>query len=144
MLYKIVKEICEAKREARVMPVLATELELKRELSRRGVMYTTESFGKMCSELAADPRITTIRTLNHTAYAVNPQEQQEILSAEARGAGQTTTGQHSLLSEPAVAKSEKALPRATPTMCGVPEDREYNPSDGGRPHYADKYWWLEI
>lgn len=143
MIFEIVKEICEAKR-GKVHPALATELELKHELSRRGVTYTAKSFSDMCNALVADPRITTIRTLNYTAYAVNPQEQQEILSAKARGAGQTTTSQHSLLSEPAVAKSEKALPRATPTMCGVPEDREDNTSDGGGSHYADKYWWSEI
>ena len=140
----MVAEICRAKREARIMPVLATELELKRELSRRGVTYTTESFGKMCSELAADPRITTIRTLNYTAYADNTQEQQEGLSAEARGAGQTTSGKHSILSEPAVEKSKETLSRPTSTMCGVPEDREDNPSDGGGSHHADKYWWSEI
>lgn len=143
MLYKIVKEICEAKR-GKVLPVLATELELKRELSRRGVMYTTESFGKMCSELAADPRITTIRTLNQRAYAYDTQEQQEGLSAEARGAGQTTTSKHSILSEPAVAKSEEIVSRATPTVRGVPEDGEDNTSDGGGSHYIDKYWWSEI
>lgn len=143
MLYKIVKEICEAKR-GKVHPVLATELELKRELSRRGVMYTTDSFGKMCRELATDPRIVTIRTLNYTAYADNTQEQQEGLSAEARGAGQTTTGKHSILPKPAVAKSEEIVSRATPTMRGVPEDREDNPSDGGGSHHADKYWWSEI
>lgn len=143
MLYEIVQEICEAKR-GKVRPVLATELELKRELSRRGVMYTTESFGKMCSELATDPRITTIRTLNQRAYADNTQEQQEGLSAEARGAGQTTTGKYAILPKPAVAKSEEVVSRATPTVRGVPEDGEDNPSDGGGSHHADKYWWSEI
>lgn len=143
MLYEIVKEICEAKR-GKVHPALATELELKRELSRRGVPYTTESFRQMCSELATDPRITTIRTLNYTAYADDTQEQQEDLSAEARGAGQTTTGQHSILSEPAVAKSEETLSRSTPTMRGVSDAGEDNPSDGGRSHHVDKYWWSEI
>lgn len=73
MIFEIVKEICEAKR-GKVLPVLATELELKRELSRRGVAYTTESFSEMCSELATDPRITTIRTLNYTAYANDTKE----------------------------------------------------------------------
>jgi hypothetical protein len=139
----MVAEICEAKR-GKVHPVLATELELKRELSRRGVMYTTESFRHMCSELATDPRITTIRTLNYTAYANNTEEPQEGLSAKARGAGQTTTGKHSILSEPAVAKSEEVVSRATPAMCGVPDAGEDNPSDGGGLHYADKYWWSEI
>jgi hypothetical protein len=143
MLYEIVQEICEAKR-GKVHPVLATELELKRELSRRGVMYTTESFRQMCSELATDPRITTIRTLNYTAYANNTEEPQEGLSAKARGAGQTTTGKHSILPKPAVAKSEETLSRPTPTVRGVPEGGEDNPSDGGGPHYADKYWWSEI
>lgn len=139
----IVAEICEAKR-GKVCPVLATELELKRELARRGVAYTAESFRQMCSELATDPRIMTIRTLNYTAYADNTQEQQEGLSAEARGAGQTTTGKHSILSEPAVAKSEATIPRPTSTMCGVSEGGEDNPSDGGGSHHADKYWWSEI
>lgn len=143
MIFEIVKEICEAKR-GKVLPVLATELELKRELSRRGVAYTTESFSNMCNALVANPRITTIRTLNYTAYADNTQEQQEVLSAKARGAGQTTSGKHSILSEPAVAKSEEIVPRATPTMRGVPEDGADNTSDGSRPHYADKYWWFEI
>jgi hypothetical protein len=143
MLYEIVKEICEAKR-GKVRPVLATELELKRELARRGVAYTAESFGRMCSELATDSRITTIRTLNYTAYAYNTQEQQEILSAKARGAGQTTTGKYSILSEPAVEKSEAAISRPTSTMCGVPESGEDNTSDGGGPYHADKYWWSEI
>lgn len=143
MLYEIVQEICEAKR-GKVRPVLATELELKRELSRRGVMYTTESFGKMCSELATDPRITTIRTLNQRAYADNTQEQQEGLSAEARGAGQTTTGKYAILPKPAVAKSEETLSRPTPTVRGVPEDGEDNPSDGSGSHHADKYWWSKI
>lgn len=143
MLYEIVEEICEAKR-GKVHPVLATELELKRELARRGVAYTAKSFRQMCSELATDPRITTIRTLNYTAYADNTQEQQEELSAKARGAGQTNTGEHPILPEPAVAASEETLSRPTSTMRGVPEDGEDNPSDGSRPHYADKYWWSEI
>lgn len=143
MIFEIVKEICEAKR-GRVHPALATELELKRELSRRGVTYTAESFSEMCSDLAADPRITTIRTLNQRAYADNSQKQQEVLSAEARGARPTTTGQHSILSEPAVAKSEKIVSRTTPTMRGVPEDGEDNPSDGGGSYHTDKYWWCEI
>lgn len=143
MLYEIVEEICEAKR-GKVYPVLATELELKLELASRGVAYTAESFGKMCSELATDLRITTIRTLNYTAYADNTQEQQEDLSAEARGAGQTTTGEYSILSEPAVEKSEAAISRPTSTMCGVSEDGEDNTSDGGGSHHTDKYWWREI
>ena len=143
MLYEIVKEICEAKR-GKVHPVLATEHELKRELARRGVAYTAESFGKMCSELATDPRITTIRTLNYTAYADNTQKQQEDLSAEARGAGQTTTGKHSILSEPAVEASEEAISGAASTMRGVSNEGENNPSDGSGSYHADKYWWSEI
>lgn len=139
----IIVEICEAKR-GKVCPVLATELELKRELARRGVAYTAESFGKMCSELATDPRITTIRTLNYTAYAYDTQEQQEVLSAEARRAGQTNTGEYSILPESAVEKSEAAISGATSTVRGVPSEGEDNSSDGSGPHYADKYWWREI
>jgi hypothetical protein len=143
MIFEIVKEICEVKR-GRVHPVLATERELKRELSRRGVPYTAKSFSDMCNALAADPRITTIRTLNQRAYANNTQEQQEELSAEARSAGQAPTSKHSILSKPAVAESEETLSRPTSTVRGVPKDGQDNPSDGGGPHYADQYWWSEI
>lgn len=139
----LVREICESKR-GRISPEGVTELELKQELSRRGVYYTAESFRELCKELKHDPRIVAYRTLNCTAYAYNTQEQQEDLSAEARGAGQTTTGKHSILPEPAVEKSEETLSRPTSTMCGVSEDGEDNTSDGSRPHYADKYWWSEI
>lgn len=143
MLYEIAKEICEGK-SGKVHPVLATELELKRELSRRGVTYTAKSFSDMCNALVADPRITTIRTLNQRAYADNTQEQQEGLSAEARSSRPTTPSKHPILSKPAVAKSEKNVSRSTSAVRGVPKDGKDNPSDGGRPHYADKYWWSEI
>jgi hypothetical protein len=143
MIFEIVKEICEAKR-GKVHPALATELELKRELARRGVAYTAESFRQMCSELATDPLITAIRTLNYTAYAYNTQKQQEILSAEARGAGQTNTGECSILPKSAVEKSEAAISGATPTVCGVPDEGKDNASDGGGSHHTDKYWWSEI
>lgn len=143
MLYDIVKEICETKR-SKVNPVLATELELKRELSRRGIAYTAESFRRMCRELEADSRIKTIRTLNHTAYADNTQEQQEGLSAEARSAGQAPTSKYTVLPKPAVEKSEAAISGATSTVRGMPDEGEDNTSDSSGPHYADKFWWSEI
>lgn len=143
MLYEIVKEICEIKR-SKVLPVLATELELKRELSRRGIAYTAESFRRMCRQLEADSRIKTIRTLNHTAYADNTEEFQESLSAKERSAGQAPTSKYPILPKPAVEKSEAAISGATSTVRGVPDEGEDNTSDSSGPHYADKFWWSEI
>lgn len=139
----LVREICESKR-GRISPEGVTELELKQELSRRGVYYTAESFRELCKELKHDPRIVAYRTLNCTAYAYNTQEQQEDLSAEARGAGQTNTGKYSILPKSAVEKSKAAISGATSTMCGVPDEGEDNTSDGSGSHHSDKYWWSEI
>lgn len=65
---QLVEEICRAKREARIEPVLATELELKQELSRRGVAWTTETFAELIAMLEADPNIITRRCLRYNAY----------------------------------------------------------------------------
>jgi hypothetical protein len=140
----IVAEICRAKREARVIPVLATELELRRELSRRGVTYTTESFGMMCSELATDPRITTIRTLNHQAYAYITETTEESVSTKEGESGAKNPPQHRILSKSAVAPREAAISRPASTVRGVPDDGADNTSDGSGSHYTDKYWWREI
>lgn len=64
----IVEDICRAKREARIVPVLATELELKQELSRRGVAWTTETFAELRAMLEADPDIIIRRCLKYNAY----------------------------------------------------------------------------
>lgn len=68
MLKRIVEDICRAKREARIVPALATELEIKRELSRRGVYYTAESFRQMLSQLEALPDIVVRRLRNYRGY----------------------------------------------------------------------------
>jgi hypothetical protein len=147
----IVAEICRAKREARVKPALATELEIRRALSSRGVRFTANTFKAMLRELECDPDIITRRLLRYNGYSLRnednantTQEQQEELSAEARSAGQASTSKHSILSKPAVAESEETLSRPTSTVRGVPNDGQDNPSDGSGPHYADKYWWSEI
>lgn len=67
---QLVAEICQAKRAARIMPALATELDLKRELSRRGVRYTAEGYRLMREELEADPDIITRRCLRFNAYEI--------------------------------------------------------------------------
>ena len=71
MLKQIVEDICRAKRDARIVPALATEVELKVELSRRGVHYTTESFRQMLSQLEASPDIVVRRLRNYRGYEVN-------------------------------------------------------------------------
>lgn len=65
---ELVEEICRAKREAGIVPALATELDLKNELSRRGVKWTAEAFKQMLAELAARPDIITRRCLKFNAY----------------------------------------------------------------------------
>lgn len=68
MIRTIAEEICRRKREARIVPELAAELEIKQELSRRGVHYTTESFRQMISQLEASPGIVVRRLRNYRGY----------------------------------------------------------------------------
>lgn len=142
-MINLVREIYERKR-GKVHPEGATELEIQQELSRRGVHYTTELFQQMCTELKRHPRITTYRTLNHTAYAYNPETAEESVSAEARDTGATHTREYPLLSEPAVAQSEEKLSRRTSPVCGVPGKGGDNTSDDSGSHHANQYWWSEI
>lgn len=64
----MVRDICRRKREARIEPVLATVLELKQELSRRGVPYTAESFVRMRQALERDPDVVIRRLRNFNGY----------------------------------------------------------------------------
>lgn len=68
MIRAIVEEICRRKREARIVPELATELEIKQELSRQGAHYTAESFRQMLSQLEASPDIVVRRLRNYRGY----------------------------------------------------------------------------
>lgn len=142
-MIELVREICERKR-GKVHPELATELELKQELSRRGVQYTAESFAEMLRVLAEDPHIKTIRTINHNAYAYITETAEESIPTEEGDAGATHTREYPLLSEPAVAEGEKELPGGAPPVRGVRESWEDNASEGSGPHYANQYWWSEI
>ena len=67
----IVEDICRRKREAHIVPVLATELELKQELTRRGVKWTALAFEEMCVQLEATPGIVTRRLLKYKGYEIN-------------------------------------------------------------------------
>lgn len=142
-MMNLVREICERKR-GKVHPELATELELRQELSRQGVHYTAESFAEMLRVLAEDPHIKTIRTINHNAYAYITETAEESVSAEARDAGATHTREYSLLSKPAVAEGEKELPGGAPPVRGVREAWEDNTSEGSGSHHTHQYWWSEI
>lgn len=62
-----IAKICESKR-GRIDPALATELELKQALSRRGVNYTADTFRAMLRELEADDEIITRRCLRYNGY----------------------------------------------------------------------------
>lgn len=142
-MINLVREICERKR-GKVHPEGATELELKHELSRQGVHYTTESFQQMCETLKHHPRITTYRTLNHIAYAYITEATEESLLTQERGAGATHPRKHAILSEPTVAQSAQELSRSPSPMPGVSEDGEDYTSDDSGSHHADKFWWSEI
>lgn len=143
---QLVVEICQAKREKGVFPVCASELDLKRELSRKGIKWTLEAFSLWLEELKAGPDIIVHEALNFYTfyYADNTQEQQEDLSAEARSAGQTNTGEHSILSKSAVETTEEAISGPASTVRGVPDEGKDNASDGSGSHHTDKYWWREI
>lgn len=66
----IVEQICRAKREAKIVPALATELELKNELTRRGVAWTAKTFSKWCTQLAADPDIICHLLLKYNGFSI--------------------------------------------------------------------------
>lgn len=78
MIKAIVEDICRRKREQRIDPVLASELEIKRELSRRGVHYTAESFKQMLSQLEASPDIVVRRLRNYRGYEVKNKILQQL------------------------------------------------------------------
>lgn len=142
-MVEIVRDICERKR-GRVHPVLATELEIKRELHKRGISWTIGTFLKMCQELTEHPQITTIRTLNQKAYAYNTETAEEGIPPQEGGARTTNTCEHTILSEPAVAQSEKDLSRGAPPVCGVSEEWEDSASNDGGSHQTNQYWWSQI
>lgn len=66
----IVAEICRAKRKACVIPALATELDLQRALSSRGVRFTADTFRAMLRKLERDPDIITHRLLRYNGYSI--------------------------------------------------------------------------
>ena len=70
----IIVEICRAKRETRVIPALATELEIQRALSSRGVRYTADAFRTMLRELQRDPDIITHRLMRYNGYSIKNED----------------------------------------------------------------------
>lgn len=66
----IVEQICLAKRKAKVVPALATELELKDELTRRGAAWTAETFSEDCAQLADDPDIICHRLIKYNGFSI--------------------------------------------------------------------------
>ena len=70
----IVAEICRAKREARVIPALATELDIQKVLSSRGVRFTADTFKAMIRELERDSDIITHRLLRYNGYSIKGED----------------------------------------------------------------------
>jgi hypothetical protein len=67
----IVENICRSKRAKNIEPALATELELRHELTRRGVAYSTESYMMMLAELESQPDVIVHRLLRYKGYEIN-------------------------------------------------------------------------
>lgn len=65
---KIIAEICEAKRQQRIHPVLATEVEIKRELMRKGIELTARLWNRIATALSEDEGIITHRLLRYNGY----------------------------------------------------------------------------
>lgn len=65
---KIIAEICEAKRRQSIHPALATEIEIKRELMRKGVELTTSTWSRIAAALSEDEDIITRRLLRYNGY----------------------------------------------------------------------------
>lgn len=70
MLKELVIEISEAKRSKRIIPALATELDLKNELSRRGFRWSPKSFGEMLQHLEQDDEVRVHRLLRCKGYSL--------------------------------------------------------------------------
>lgn len=68
-MIEFIRAICEDKRRRNIVPVLATELELKQELSRRGVRWTAKSFSQALERLEANAEIKKHRLLRYNGYS---------------------------------------------------------------------------
>jgi hypothetical protein len=68
-MIEFVRAICEDKRRRNIVPALATELEIKQELSRRGVAWTAESFRQALERLEANAEIKKHRLLRYNGYS---------------------------------------------------------------------------
>jgi hypothetical protein len=65
---KIIAEICEAKRQQRIHPALATEVEIKQGLICQGVRLSAAEFKELCAAMAKDDEIITHRLLRYNGY----------------------------------------------------------------------------
>lgn len=65
---RVIEEICRRKRESRIEPAAATELEIKRELERRGVVNTFAEWMEMRRVLETDSEIVVRRCLMYNSY----------------------------------------------------------------------------
>ena len=97
---EIVAKICEAKERAHQVPILATELELKKYLTNElKVPWTCGSFEQLLRWLEEDPEIIKRRTIHGRAYTLRKYDEYandtetdtKELSAEERGAGAQAT-----------------------------------------------------
>lgn len=65
---KIIAEICEVKRQQRIHPALATEVEIKQGLIRQGVRLSPTEFKELCAAMAEDDEIIAHRLLRYNGY----------------------------------------------------------------------------
>ena len=70
MLKELLIDIIEEKRSKRIIPALATELDLKNELTRRGFRWSPESFSEMLQHLEQDDEVRAHRLLRYKGYSL--------------------------------------------------------------------------
>ena len=91
MIKLIIQAICEQKRQKRIVPAIATSIEIQRELIQRGVKLTPESWQRKLARLEADPDVVTRRLLRYNGYelrnyANDTEDNTESISTSAKGA----------------------------------------------------------
>ena len=91
----LIEEIVQVKRESRIEPAVATELELKQALAREGG-YDTSDWIRIKAELEESPDIITHRLLRYNGYEIRDyaniaETTTKELSSEARSARETSS-----------------------------------------------------
>lgn len=64
----IVAEICERKRQLKIVPAVATTIDIQQALIQRGAKLTPESWKAILLKLEADTQVKVVRLLRFNGY----------------------------------------------------------------------------